>query len=44
MKRMLGDLKIIWDTVMVAFVKKDGITSETSVTMEEFMGNETSTK
>lgn len=40
----LGDLKIIWDTVMVAFVKKDGITSETSVTMEEFMGNETSTK
>lgn len=37
----LGDLKIIRDTVMVAFVKKDGISSETSVTMEEFMGNET---
>lgn len=37
----LGDLKIIWDTVMAAFVKKDGISSETSVTMEEFMGNET---
>lgn len=40
----LGDLKIIWDTVMVAFVKKDGITSGTSATMEEFMGNETNTK
>ena len=40
----LGDLKIIWDTVMVAFVKKDGITSGTSATMEEFIGNETSTK
>lgn len=37
----LGDLKIIWDSVMVAFVKRDGISSETSVTMEEFMGNET---
>lgn len=37
----LGDLKIIWDTVMAAFVRKDGISSETSVTMEEFMGNET---
>lgn len=37
----LGDLKIIWDSVMVAFVRRDGISSETSVTMEEFMGNET---
>lgn len=37
----LGDLKIIWDSVMVAFVKRDGISSETSATMEEFMGNET---
>lgn len=37
----LGDLKIIWDSVMVAFVKRDGICSETSVTMEEFVGNET---
>lgn len=37
----LGDLRIIWDSVMVAFVKRDGISSETSVTMEEFMGNET---
>lgn len=36
----LGDLKIIWDSVMVAFIKRDGISSETSVTMEEFMGNE----
>ena len=36
----LGDLKIIWDTVMVAFVKHDGISSATSATMEEFMGNE----
>lgn len=37
----LGDLKIILDSVMVAFVKHDGISSETSATMEEFMGNET---
>lgn len=35
----LGDLKIIWDSVMVAFVKRDGISSATSATMEEFMGN-----
>lgn len=35
-----GDLKIIWDSVMVAFVKRNGISSETSATMEEFMGNE----
>lgn len=39
----LGDLKIILDSVMVAFVRRDGISSETSVTMEEFMGNETAT-
>ena len=37
----LGYLKIIWDTVVTAFVKRDGISSETSATMEEFMGNET---
>lgn len=37
----LGDLKIIWDSVMVAFVKRDGISSATSATMEEFMGNKT---
>ncbi len=35
-----GDLKILWDSVMVAFVKRDGISSATSATMEEFMGNE----
>lgn len=40
----LGDLKIIWDSVMVAFIKRSGICSETSVTMEEFMGNETVAK
>lgn len=34
----LGDLKIIWDSVMVAFIKRDGISSETSATMEEFSG------
>jgi lipopolysaccharide/colanic/teichoic acid biosynthesis glycosyltransferase len=36
----LGDLKIIWDSVMVAFIKRDGISSETSVTMEEFLGTD----
>lgn len=40
----LGDLKIIWDSIMVAFVRRDGISSETYVTMEEFMGNETTVK
>lgn len=40
----LGDLKIIWDSVMVAFVKRGGVSSGTSVTMEEFMGNETGVK
>lgn len=40
----LGDLKIIWESVMVAFVKHDGISSDTSATMEEFMGNETTIK
>lgn len=39
-----GDLRIIWDSVMVAFVKRDGISSETSATMEKFMGNETTVK
>ena len=33
-----GDLKIIWDSVLVAFVKRDGISSEPSDTMEVFMG------
>lgn len=32
-----GDVKIIWDTVM-AVLKRDGISSGTSVTMEEFKG------
>ena len=35
----LGDLKIVWDSVIVAFVRRDGISSGSSVTMEEFMGN-----
>lgn len=34
-----GDIKIIWDTIMVV-LKRDGISSESSVTMEEFMGSE----
>lgn len=34
----LGDWKIIFETVKVV-LKRDGINSETSVTMEEFMGN-----
>lgn len=36
----LGDMKIILDTVTKAFIKKEGISSETSATMEEFMGSE----
>lgn len=40
----LGDLKIIWDSVMVAFVKRDGISSATSATMEKFMGDEETVK
>jgi lipopolysaccharide/colanic/teichoic acid biosynthesis glycosyltransferase len=35
----LGDWKIMFQTVGKVF-KREGITSETSVTMEEFMGNE----
>lgn len=35
----LGDLKIIFRTVGTV-LKRDGISSETSVTMEEFMGND----
>lgn len=34
------DLKIIWGSIMVAFIRRDGISSATSATMEEFMGNE----
>ncbi len=36
------DVKIVFLTVMKAFVKREGISSDTSVTMEEFMGNEVS--
>ena len=35
-----GDVKIMLDTVVKAFIKREGISSETSVTMEEFMGDE----
>lgn len=34
----LGDVKIILDSVKVAFVKREGISSNTSATMEEFVG------
>lgn len=34
----LGDLKIIFCTVRKAFIKREGISSQTSVTMEEFKG------
>ncbi|WP_305149458.1 sugar transferase [Enterocloster bolteae] len=40
----LGDMRIFIDTILVAFVKREGISSESSVTMEEFMGSETITK
>lgn len=36
----LGDVKIMLDTVSTAVFKQEGISSETSVTMEEFMGDE----
>lgn len=35
----LGDVKILIDTVLKAVIKQEGISSATSVTMEEFMGN-----
>ena len=38
----LGDVKIIFGTVKTV-LKRDGISSETSVTMEEFMGTELET-
>lgn len=40
----LGDVKIIIHTVMKAFIKREGISSETSATMEEFMGTPEKTK
>ena len=36
---LFGDVKIIFETVISVF-KREGISSETSATMEEFMGNE----
>lgn len=33
----LGDMKIIWKTVM-SVIRREGISSDTSATMEEFMG------
>ena len=36
---LFGDIKIIFDTVLSVF-KREGISSGTSATMEEFMGNE----
>lgn len=37
----LGDIKIIFDTVLVV-LKREGISSDTSATMEEFKGNSSS--
>lgn len=34
------DVKIVWKSVIQAFIKREGISSETSATMEEFTGNE----
>ena len=34
----LGDVHIIFSTVMKAFIKREGISSETAATMEEFRG------
>lgn len=34
----LLDVKIVFMTVLKAFVKPEGISSKTNVTMEEFMG------
>ena len=35
----MGDVKIILGTVLKAFVKREGINSETAATMEEFTGS-----
>lgn len=35
----LGDVHIIFSTVMKAFVKREGISSDTAATMEEFRGS-----
>ena len=34
------DVKIVWKTFFKAFLKREGISSETDATMEEFMGSE----
>ncbi len=39
----LGDVKIIFQTVFKSFIKQEGISSETSATMEVFMGSEENT-
>lgn len=39
----LGDVKILIDTVLVV-LKRDGVSSETSATMEEFMGTPSGVK
>ena len=36
----LGDMKIIFQTIGKAFLRREGISSSTSDTMEEFMGTE----
>lgn len=36
----LGDVKIIFQTVGKAFIKREGVSSATCVTMEEFMGEQ----
>ena len=39
----IGDIKIMFGTVKTV-LKKDGISSETSATMEEFMGSSEGTE
>ncbi|MBQ4128744.1 MAG: sugar transferase [Ruminococcus sp.] len=40
----LGDIKIVFDTVFKAFFKREGINSQTSATMEVFMGTQDTEK
>lgn len=40
----IGDVKIIFDTVLKAFVKQEGINSQTSATMEVFKGTQENDK
>lgn len=39
-----GDIKIVFDTVLKAFFKREGINSQTSATMEVFMGTQDTEK